>query len=437
MSVHVQESENGIPAHLADAFRTLNNDAFDLSRREYRPYAGQRFADLPKELQEYLRLSQQEVNPRLFDEALVRANSGVSRLPQQYEQYINPYRQEVTNRLTEASERNANRMVSELQKVFGVGPQSRNSGLSREVLQEAQQLAKRREEESLARGHQSAIASFGLDRARELHAADILNKMALMEQATRNQEAQTLREAGLLRHDNEQRARDLAYEEWKERKRHPHESLMEYFNILKGVPYVRSTYEKSQDITPRQLWHGKDWMDFGGGVLLNMLSKGLGRSRSPEPKGRRLSMMPEGYVERAAQEGLARLPSGRGERRSQPYSHATDSSSSSHSSSPSAPSSQSSGDRKQQIEVDIRNTENFKAYKKSIENGFWKQPYDRNVDFVSLFNKKIKEVDDEYDARKSKPRQISHNEQERERMKKRSLIQRFNAGDSLNMWGTD
>lgn len=301
MAVRAEESSGGIPSYLADAFRELSERALDLSNAPYQPYPEQRFAPFPETLQDYLALSFRAEPELYFNRALAGVSRGTSRLPQQYDMYSEPYRREVASKLQESGNRNTNRFISELEKTFPGGPRSRNPGLIEEARREGQELARRRYEEAMGRGHAAISQGFGLDRARDLEAAGILDRLEFMRQASNLAEAQALRETGLLRHEDEQRRRDIAYEQWKEQERHPHESLAEYFNILRGVPYVRSSYERSEERQPYQSWHRGDWGGLGFDVISKLLSRGFSGEHSASSGGRRLSILPETFLSGASE----------------------------------------------------------------------------------------------------------------------------------------
>jgi hypothetical protein len=289
MSTVVQESSGGIPDYLAHAFRQIGEHANALYKRGYAPYpnvAG-RFAPLSTELQKYLRMVAEQEGEGQFDRAQGLTDKGLQKLYQNYDRYAEPYQQEVVNRLDEAGRRNANTVENELAKTFGQGQYSRHKGFERELKAEHEEEMKRRHEEALGRGHQLIGQGFGLDKARELEAASALNKLGVMRQAAKMADAQSLRDTGLLRYENTQRGRDLEYERWKEHEAHPHEALVEYFNILRGVPYVRSAYERREATQPYQRMHGQDWMGVGFDALTKLLAKSMeersNRSNSPLP----------------------------------------------------------------------------------------------------------------------------------------------------------
>jgi len=294
MSTVVQESRGDIPDYLANAFRQIGEHANELYKRDYAPYPDERFAPLPNELQQYLRMVAEQEGEGPFDRAQGLTDKGLQKLYQNYERYAEPYQQEVVNRLDEAGRRNAKTVENELAKTFGQGQYSRHKGFERELKAEHEAEMKRRHEEALARGHQLIGQGFGLDKSRELEAASALNKLGVMRQAAKMADAQSLRDTGLLRYENTQRGRDLAYEQWKEREAHPHEALVEYFNILRGVPYVRSAYERREATQPYQRMHGQDWMGHGFDALTKLLAKSMeernNRSASP------VSLIPGGSI---------------------------------------------------------------------------------------------------------------------------------------------
>lgn len=286
----LDEAGGHIPAFLQESYQQAERRARELSNRAYQRYAGERLAPSNPALRRSFELAQQTGlgNPYLQSshEHVLR---GTQRFPQGYQEYMDPYQKAVVNEIREQGGKFLKEnIMPELENRFiklGQHGSSRHAKLSRRAAAEIQRQIASQQEEALSKGYQHALTAFNADRAREMQGAGTLSTLGLARHALNAHDIQALREAGLGEQEIEQRQRDLAYENWKEEQRHPLEALSHYFSVLQGVPYVPSTYSKSEIFRPRPstTMHGSDWRDMGLGVggdlLLRLLRARGGRVR--------------------------------------------------------------------------------------------------------------------------------------------------------------
>jgi len=273
---NIRTETGAIPPYLTKAFMEAQQRAFANYQRGYEPYAGDRLAGFNDLLQQAERLSNQtgKYSP-YFDRAQQNINRGSESFLNNYQPYLNP-RQDA---LLRGIEEEGNRALKE--KVLpgidaryialGQHGSSRHAQMAKRATRDLQRQIANSQEEALSRGYGQALKGFADDRARELESGRLLSELGIGRQSYNTAQIRALQEAGLLRHERDQTERDFAYEMWKERQRHPSESLANYFSILAGTPFVPSRYRRSEIRQLRPSWHHQDWRDLGAGLLTDLI----------------------------------------------------------------------------------------------------------------------------------------------------------------------
>lgn len=285
MSATTETVQQELPPYLAAAYRDAAERALKLSQDPYEAYQGRLVAPLSPHTQQALDLSGHiESHAPYLARAHHHAQRGSRHFPHHYQEQMQPYQEAVVNNLAGLGQSNFSQgFLPELEKRFaGSGPNAFHPGFSTEARRDIEGEIKSQQEDSLSRGYQHALQGFELERARELEAARLLKDTGIIQQASHLEDIKSLREAGMIAQAQEQALLDQAHEEWKEGKRHPYEKLMEYFGILRGTPYVPSSYVKREISRPSDIYHHGDWRNIAENVGLNALG-GILAGNEPSP----------------------------------------------------------------------------------------------------------------------------------------------------------
>jgi len=173
--------------------------------------------------------------------------------PQQAQQYMNPYQQAVVD----VAKREA---VRQAQPTFrGIGDRAESVGAfggSRQAIAEAE--ANRNLQQQLGdiqtRGMQSAFeqgrAAFEQQKAREAAGAGRLFGQAPLAYRQGLSELAALEGVGKTTRAEDQRKKNLLYEQFQQEQMYPTKALSEYQSIVRGFPYQPSMYRTEQNLSP-------------------------------------------------------------------------------------------------------------------------------------------------------------------------------------------
>jgi hypothetical protein len=173
--------------------------------------------------------------------------------PQEAQQYMNPYQQAVVD----VAKREA---IRQAQPVFrNIGDRAVSTGGfggSRQAIAEAE--AQRNLQQQLddlqTRGMQQAYekgrTAFEAQKAREAAASGRFFAQAPAAYRQGLAELSALEGVGKTRRAEDQRTKNLLYEQFLEEKMYPTKSLSEYASVVRGFPYQPQMYETKQQLAP-------------------------------------------------------------------------------------------------------------------------------------------------------------------------------------------
>lgn len=278
MSSTSESVTSNLPPYLAAAYQDAAQRGLALSREPYQAYPGRRVAQPTRATHHAFDLAQNTgAYAPYLRAAETLAHRGAERFPHGYRQYMDPHQEALTNNIATQGHRVfKEKTMPELDARFirlGQYGSKKHAQMSRNQARDIQKEILAQQEEAMAKGYQQAMGGFNLDRARDLKNAGLMNSLGVRHQAGQLSDIQALREAGMLSQDREQEMLDQAYEDWKERRRHPYERLAEYFRVLQGTPSVPSTYRRSEVARPSDIYHGADWRNIVEGIGINALGR--------------------------------------------------------------------------------------------------------------------------------------------------------------------
>jgi hypothetical protein len=173
--------------------------------------------------------------------------------PEAVQQYMSPYMQSVVDIQKREAERKG---ASQLQDIAAQGAATGGFGGSRQAILEAEQM--RNEAQLLSdiqkTGSQSAFeqaaGQFERERARNLSGGQQFAGLAELAPRLATAELGALSGVGAQKQQQQQRATDIAYQQFLEEQQYPERVLQEYSSIIRGFPLTPNVFEVSQTSTP-------------------------------------------------------------------------------------------------------------------------------------------------------------------------------------------
>lgn len=278
MAATTETVTGNLPPYLEAAYKEAAERGLRLSQEPYENYPHRKLAPQAHSTNRALNLSQQigSYSPYLRASESM-ANRGIENFPAGYRHYKDPYQGHlVKNIATEGQRAFKEKIMPELDARFirlGQHGSSKHARMARNAARDIQKEILSQQEDAMSRGYQQSMQGFNLDRSRALEGSGLLNRIGVTQQAGQLADIQSLREAGMISQSQEQAMLDQAYEEWKERKRHPYDKLREYFAVLQGTPTVPSSYSRRDISRPSDIYHGADWRNMMEGIGINALGR--------------------------------------------------------------------------------------------------------------------------------------------------------------------
>ena len=173
--------------------------------------------------------------------------------PEQAQQYMNPYQQAVVDIAKREAERS---YIPVFQGIGDVFEKSGGFGGSRQAVREAE--ASRNLQQQLGdiqtRGMQQAFeqgrAAFEQQKAREFAGAGQLFAQGPQAFGQAAREISALEAAGKQERAEDQRTKNLLYEQFQQEQIYPTKTLQEYQSMVRGFPYQPSIYRTEQNLAP-------------------------------------------------------------------------------------------------------------------------------------------------------------------------------------------
>jgi len=173
--------------------------------------------------------------------------------PEQAQQYMNPYQQAVVDIAKREAERS---YIPVFQGIGDVFEKSGGFGGSRQAVREAE--ASRNLQQQLqdiqTRGMQQAFeqgrSAFEQQKAREAAGAQQLFAQGPQAFGQAAREISALEAAGKQERAEDQRTKNLLYEQFQQEQIYPTKTLQEYQSMVRGFPYQPSIYRTEQNLAP-------------------------------------------------------------------------------------------------------------------------------------------------------------------------------------------
>ena len=173
--------------------------------------------------------------------------------PEAAQQYMSPYMQSVVDIQKREAERKG---ASQLQDIAAQGAATGGFGGSRQAILEAEQMRNEAQllDDIQKKGSQSAFeqasAQFERERARNLSGGQQFAGLAELAPRLATSELGALSGVGAQKQQQQQRATDIAYQQFLEEQQYPERVLQEYSSIIRGFPLTPNVFGATQTATP-------------------------------------------------------------------------------------------------------------------------------------------------------------------------------------------
>ena len=195
--------------------------------------------------------------------------------PEQAQQYMNPYQQAVVDIAKREAERS---YIPVFQGIGDVFEKSGGFGGSRQAVREAEasRTLQQQKQDIQTRGMQQAFeqgrSAFEQQKGRELAGAQQLFAQGPQAFGQAAREIASLEAAGKQERAEDQRKKNLLYEQFQQEQIFPTKTLQEYQSMVRGFPYQPSIYRTEQNLAPspgigQQVIGGLGSMAAGAGAL--------------------------------------------------------------------------------------------------------------------------------------------------------------------------
>jgi hypothetical protein len=228
----------------------------DLYAREAMlPYAGQRIAQIPEEINRAhgaIREGGKEwAEMNLAQNQLAQATRPFH---ENYQAYMNPYQQAIIQQLAEEGARNFNENVMpSLDARFlklGQFGSTKHANLGLRAARDFQKELLSRQQQALHSGYEKASDIYNAHQGRNIEAATQGANISNAKQAARLADANALENIGRYRQQHEQSILDTQYQEYLRQLEEPMRRLNEQAAILHGIPNFSSSITSFRETPP-------------------------------------------------------------------------------------------------------------------------------------------------------------------------------------------
>jgi hypothetical protein len=238
-----------LPDWLKDITRKNVERSHQLAISPYTEYRGQRLASIPEEMKRAHQISTRTETylPHLRQTERILGQTGQT-FPSHYQEYLNPYTKAVVNQISEEGNRTfLEKILPQLDAMFvkaGHHGSTHHAKLARHAARDIQRDILDKQQQALAHGYQQAAQIYGSDQARKLETARELKGLGGLYQAGQIGDISMLGEAGRYKQQQEQAARDIAYNDFLRAQNYPHQMLQQQTAILHGTtpPSISETH---------------------------------------------------------------------------------------------------------------------------------------------------------------------------------------------------
>jgi hypothetical protein len=282
MPVLAQEQLTQLPPHERKYYSEMMARADDYSRQDYTPYAGNRIAGAPQEIEDIQSAVNRDFgaeNGMLYssENAIKR---GIKPFHENYQQYMNPYQQAVVQALAEEGNRNfTENVLPALEARFvrlGQAGSSKHGDLALRATRDFQKELLSRQQQALASGYQQAGQMYNAQQLRELEGAGQLANLATTRQGTRLADVAALENVGRYKQQQQQALLDAQYQEYLRQLEHPAQRLSFQMGLMKGMPFQGINQAYYQTPTTPQMGLPQQFANLAGGILSGRMMGAFG-----------------------------------------------------------------------------------------------------------------------------------------------------------------
>lgn len=163
-------------------------------------------------------------------------------LPQAVGQYMNPYIGGVTDEIARLGQRNlSENLLPQVNQTFTGAGQfggSRNEEFTNRAVRDANESIMGQQSQALQTGFQNAMTNANADLARQAQLGQLTQQLG-------NQEASMLESSGMQKQGQQQRALDLAYNDFLQQRDYQKNQLSFLSEIIRGLPASGAKYTSS------------------------------------------------------------------------------------------------------------------------------------------------------------------------------------------------
>lgn len=270
-----------LPPHEQRYYSEMMAQANAERLKEYQPYAADRIAPFPAELNQAQALTTAGVGKEqeMFNRAEAAIEKGKKPFHENYREYMNPYQQAVVDQLSQEGNRNfTENVLPALEARFlrlGQHGGSRHADLSLRAARDFQKELLSRQQQALSSGYQQAGQMYNAQQLRELEGANQLSNLATTRQGSRFSDIAALEGVGKYKQQQDQATLDTRYQDWLRALEHPQQKLSFQNAMMQGMPSQGINQSYYQTPAPQQMNLSGQF----GPLALGLLGAGMAGGR--------------------------------------------------------------------------------------------------------------------------------------------------------------
>lgn len=234
-----------LPGWLKELYEKLGVLSKEIGEEPYEKVAQYKGARLTpfneKQKRAYELGSREGIYAPYFQRAQEGINLASKDFPEDYERYMNPYQKAVIDNISHYANRNftENILPQVTSQFIGLGQHGsgRHQKLVEQLARDNQEAILRKQAEALASGYEHSGRMFNADQERRLHAAQTQADLGSKTQASHLQDVSALSTIGDIEHTQDQRQKELEYEEFLKQANYKRDTLTQLASVAHGIPY--------------------------------------------------------------------------------------------------------------------------------------------------------------------------------------------------------
>jgi hypothetical protein len=234
-------SESDLPPWLKAEYRDIAERSSAQSRAPYTGYRGERLAPIPQSIREAHQMaSVKNTYLPYLEKSTNLLGKTATPFYQEYRNYLNPFTENVVEDIAKQGNRNFKQnILPALEAQFvrlGQHGSSRHEKLMRRAARDTQKEILSNQKHALMSGYQQAAQTFNADQARAVETARELGNLSALRQAGHLSDVAALEGRGRYEQQQDQAARELAYQDFLRQQNYPMEAIERQAALLHGIP---------------------------------------------------------------------------------------------------------------------------------------------------------------------------------------------------------